>query len=265
AADRHHVEVRSLRKGGAGNVRPTEHRDRLVVRERQETGEAIGGGVVVDELPGLPPPVRPIRRRADPPAQPTQPPRRRGGAAAGDDQPGGIVGEAGEAVGRLRDERAVVVVRPSGEVTQTLERLHASDSTLAFSVAVAGSRSSGYRSARGSFGNPSTRSPTMLRMTSSVPPATRMPGTPSTSSDQAYVPHSPLSAVMRRPSMVASLVASRWKFWVIGSVAIDISGPGSCPARIFAMARWFVYRATCNFTYESASRCRTSGSSASPR
>ena len=37
----------------------------------------------------------------------------------------------------------------------------------------------------GSFGSPSTRSPTMLRMTSSVPPATRMPGTPSTNSDHA--------------------------------------------------------------------------------
>ena len=37
----------------------------------------------------------------------------------------------------------------------------------------------------GSFGSPNTRSPTMLRMISSVPPATRMPGTPSRNSCQA--------------------------------------------------------------------------------
>ena len=37
----------------------------------------------------------------------------------------------------------------------------------------------------GSLGRPSTRSPTMLRITSSLPPAIRMPGVPSTSWFQA--------------------------------------------------------------------------------
>jgi hypothetical protein len=33
-------------------------------------------------------------------------------------------------------------------------------------------------------------------------------------------------------------------FWVSTSLPIDISGPGSWPARTFAIARRFVYRAT---------------------
>ena len=40
-------------------------------------------------------------------------------------------------------------------------------------------------SERESFGSPSTRSPTMFFMISSVPPAMRMPGIPSTNSAQA--------------------------------------------------------------------------------
>src|SRR5581483_9962263 len=44
-----------------------------------------------------------------------------------------------------------------------------------------------YLAGWGSLGRPSTRSPTMLRITSSVPPATRMLGTPRTNSDHENV------------------------------------------------------------------------------
>ena len=43
---------------------------------------------------------------------------------ARDDETGRVVGEPGEAVGCLRDERTVVLIRPAGEVAKTLERLH---------------------------------------------------------------------------------------------------------------------------------------------
>ena len=50
-----------------------------------------------------------------------------------------------------------------------------------------------------SFGRPSTRSPTMLRITSSEPPAIRRPGVPRTKFAHAKVPHSPLSAMSFGP------------------------------------------------------------------
>src|SRR4029077_16307878 len=94
------------------------------------------------------------------------------------DELGRVVGEVGQAVGRLEHERAIVA-RVPGQVPEPLEREHAADR---------------YLPGRGSLGSPSTRSPTMLRMISSVPPAMRMPGIPRTNSCHAYVPHSPESA-----------------------------------------------------------------------
>ena len=53
-------------------------------------------------------------------------------------------------------------------------------------------------------------------------------------------PTRPVSAVEARPEHARQHVREGWKFCVIASFAIDISGPGSCPARIFAIALWFV-------------------------
>ena len=89
--------------------------------------------------------------------------------AADGDELGGVVREVGEAVGGLYDELRVVT-RVAGERPQSLERQH-----VGYGPVGPG----------GSFGRPRTRSPTMLRMTSSVPPATRAPGTPRTNSAQA--------------------------------------------------------------------------------
>ena len=84
------------------------------------------------------------------------------------DELGGVVGEVGEAVRGL-DYELLVVAGVPGEGSQPLERQHP------------------YRPVGpgGSFGRPSTRSPTMLRITSSVPPATRTPGTPRMNSAHA--------------------------------------------------------------------------------
>ena len=67
----------------------------------------------------------------------------------------------------------------------------------------------------------------MFFMTSSVPPATRMPGTPRMNSDQANVPHSPVSAWILAPSVCSTNLETRDMLLVSASLAIDISGPGS--------------------------------------
>ena len=84
-----------------------------------------------------------------------------------------------------------------------------------------------YFATGGSLGSPSTRSPMMLRMTSSVPPATRMPGMPITSCYDANVPHSPESATNLGPRARLTKSATRNMFCVNESLPIDISGPGS--------------------------------------
>ena len=133
-ADGDHVEIGTLGQGGAGELGPAEHGDRLVVREGQQAGEPVGGAVLVDELPRLPGGVGRLRCGQDACAEPPERARRRvvrDEPPARDDEPGRIVGEAGEAVGCLRDECTVVLVRPAGEVAKALERLHESDSTPA--------------------------------------------------------------------------------------------------------------------------------------
>jgi hypothetical protein len=49
------------------------------------------------------------------------------------------------------------------------------------------------------------------------------------------------------------------------SFAIDISGPGSCPALILSMARWFVYFDTWKPMYTFMSSWRVIGSAANPK
>ena len=91
-------------------------------------------------------------------------------------------GTYGIAVGarsiELRDAlvKALVAVMAAGTYRTLLEK---------WGLTAPGSTRPPSKVARGSFGRPSTRSPTMLRMTSSVPPATRTPGTPSTNSAHA--------------------------------------------------------------------------------
>ncbi len=67
-------------------------------------------------------------------------------------------------------------------------------------------------------------------MTSSVPPAILNPGMVTTISPQAYMPHSPVSAVAlmparREPSAVIARIAS-----VLASLNTDSAGPGGRPA-----------------------------------
>ena len=80
----------------------------------------------------------------------------------------------------------------------------------------------------------------MLRMTSSVPPATRIPGTPSRNWVQAKVPQAPVSATRAGPSTEERSSLVRTMLAVSESLANDISGPGSCPTAIVAMARRLV-------------------------
>ena len=61
----------------------------------------------------------------------------------------------------------------------------------------------------------------MLRMTSSVPPATRIPGTPSTSSPKAYVPHSPLSTMLG-PRITAD--TGEWGTYAFGELVLGVPG-----------------------------------------
>ena len=69
----------------------------------------------------------------------------------------------------------------------------------------------------------------------------RMPGMPSTNCGPRE--RAPLAGVGDEPRAEHpghELAQSRCMFWVSASLAIDSSGPGSWPALILSIARWFV-------------------------
>ena len=165
----------------------------------------------------------------------TQPPERTRGrvvreqsSAHGEEL--GIGAEVGEAVGGFEHEVGVVVAGVAGQRAEALEREHRDahsrasgllgEPQHAFADDVAHHLVGAARDAQP--GDPASRTPT--RRTS---PTRRCP------------PRG--AARASRPTSAAI----RCMFAVSASFAIDISGPGSCPARIFAIARRFVYRATC--------------------
>ena len=76
----------------------------------------------------------------------------------------------------------------------------------------------------------------MFRWISSVPPPSRNPGTPSTNSDQANVPHSPVSASSLGPSARPTRCERAARFSVSASFDSDISAPIR-PALAAASAR----------------------------
>ena len=101
----------------------------------------------------------------------------------------------------------------------------------------------GPASARGSLGRPRTRSPRMLRCTSSEPPAIRYPGAPSTCSPHPYVPHSPESAISLGPSTPEITSVSLLMFSVHMILPSEPSGPG-VPERAKSAARRLVNDST---------------------
>src|SRR5690606_14501063 len=117
----------------------------------------------------------------------------------------------------------------------------------------------------GSLGRPSTRCAMMSRWISSVPPPSRMPGTPRTNSAHENVLRRPVSASSFGPSAVATRSDSAAKLAVSASFDNDISGPGVVPAFTAASALARMAFAAVSPMWTRANACRPAGSSVRPR
>ena len=110
-AHHEHLEVRPEREGGAADLGPAEHCDRMVGRERKQARKAIGGVVVAHDRLGVP---RRFRRLGRGEHARAEPPQRRAfrvvvqQPTTGHDERGRVVVELAEAVGSLGDQEPVV-------------------------------------------------------------------------------------------------------------------------------------------------------------
>ncbi len=120
-------EVDPFGEAVAHDVGPADDGDRYLVGEGERTRESGAGGIGPILPPRTPRTFVRIRCTEHPGTQPPQGRDRRvvrEQTPTRDHDTEGVIGKTGQAVGRIFQQGAVVVVGPSRQVPQKLERLH---------------------------------------------------------------------------------------------------------------------------------------------